>query len=207
VCVAGPAQADVITGLFDTGLGAGAVDPNYVLLSAPAGVTTGPTILNSIPAAWFDPTSVAANWIGVNDDDAFNFTPPNGNTDPAGLYVYRLTFSLAGLNPSSALITGRLAVDNSATIFLNGIDMGLISQDSGVLGGFSLASGFVSGQNQLDFHVTNFPQEFGNPTGLIVSGLSGTADPTNPANVPEPTTIALVAIGLAFCRRRRSTAS
>ena len=44
----------------------------------------------------------------------------NGNSGVNGIYVYRMTFDLTGLNPATALISGTFGTDNSGTMSLNG---------------------------------------------------------------------------------------
>lgn len=177
------ALADTITGLYPTGvsdsgsvLGTGTLDPHYDL-SGPA----GPAIARSTDVAWTAPPS-GSKWIG----------PSNTNNDPQGTYSYIITFDLTGLDPSTAAITGRWTSDNDSEIFLNSTATGLATtrpQDPfrRLEPTFTLDDGFVFGINTLEFRVWNG----GGPTALLVSTLSGHAEP-----IPEPSTALLLAFGL-----------
>ncbi len=132
----------------------------------------------------------------------------NGQTDPAGTYIYQTTFSLAGLNPSTASLVFQLGTDNATTdILLNGVSTGIsYGSFSSLSSPFTISSGFVAGTNTLTFDTLNYAGDFGNPGGLRVS-ISGTAAP-----VPEPASagLALLAAALsAVCiaRRRVSTSA
>ena len=127
-----------------------------------------------------------SQWIGPNID--------NMGQEPAGNYDFQTTFSLAGLNPSTAKITALLAADNGiADIKLNGVSQGISGGGFGSLLGLTITSGFLPGKNTLDFIVNNS----GGPTALMVSE-SGTASP-----VPEPSSLAVFGLAaLAFCFRQ-----
>ena len=79
-------------------------------------------------------------------------------------------------------------------ILVNGVSSGQVSYGFGGWTMFSLTSGFVPGLNTLDF----VAWDYGVISGFRVAGISGTAD------IPEPLTIALLAVGSAvvFVRRR-----
>jgi hypothetical protein len=168
--------AVAIPGLYDTGvddagvvqpIGVGVVDLHYALQGA---ATTAFVI--SEHAAWIDPPAGSA-WIG----------PSNGSvTDPAGEYTYTLAFDLTGLDPTTASISGSWAVDNSAVMLLNGVATGdsITVDPFTVLHPFTLSGGFVAGVNTLEFVVDNPTSTGLNPTGLLVSGLEGTAEPDEP---------------------------
>jgi hypothetical protein len=199
--VCGPVSAMVIPGLYDTGQGAaGSIDPNYLLTSAPVGVAPAAVIIDqsTLPGSWYD----SAGWIGVNDDDAGTSSPTP--SDPAGLYIFRLTFDLTGFDLSSVLITGNWATDNSGVIYVNGGATDQTSAGFGSLTGLSLdaTDGLVAGLNTLAFHVTNLTGgSSGNPMGLLVEDLAGTG-----RSVPEPSIVGLMAIGLlgiGFARRQK----
>lgn len=174
------------TGQGSNGLGlpVGVLDPHYALVSAPPGVPL--TAITTAPnGAWVANTSIA-DWISPGSD---------GNTWwPVGTFDYQTTFSLAGLNPATAQLSGRWASDNNACIFLNGVNTNVCTpyQNFGVLAPFTITSGFQPGTNTLDFVVYNG----GLPTGVIAE-ISGTAN----ASAPEPATLLLAASGLVTLRK------
>lgn len=200
----GEGYADIIPGLFNTGVGTpGSPDPNYILISGTAFITAPPH------SAWL-PAPAGSQWIAPDADGFANH--------PVGTSVYRLTFDLTGLDPDTAVITGDFAADNFAEIFLNGVDTGIdtIAPDTpnGRLGftqltPFSIADGFVPGINILEFVVVNDPlgpnDPTPNPTGLLVTNLQGTA--SGLVVIPEPSSIILFGLGtialFGFGWRRR----
>ncbi|NYE60218.1 hypothetical protein FHW58_001370 [Duganella sp. 1224] len=197
------AHADTISGLMNTGLGAsGSSDPNYKLtaVSNDTPVGTVPVITND--SAWpINPwlaNSGVSKWITPTASQGQSFDSWSNGT-----YTYTLSFDLTGYNAATASFAGRLAADNAVTVKLNN---SVISSATGFTDwtSFGANSGFVSGVNKLDFVVTNWQQNGGNPTGLRVEfGASNIA-----AAVPEPETYAMLLGGLALmgavARRRKS---
>jgi hypothetical protein len=179
-----------LTDVFSTGvdssgnvLSAGQLDPHYTITSSPIGAV--PALAVSPIPEWAANTPTSG-WVNATGD-------ANG-IEPPGTYVYTLLFSLTGLDPSTAQIAGQWTSDNSAEIFLNGVDTGfsVATNGFGVLIPFSITSGFVSGQNKLQFFVTQDPlsgDAILNPEGLQVDISSATAMP-----VPEPAAISLLGL-------------
>jgi len=202
--LAGQAGAGPITTLFSTGVDAtgtplanGAVDPHYTV-SAGSG-----------PYAIGNPGSVG--WIG-NLAGSQWISPDLSTNAGGGPFTYTTTFSLAGLDPSTAAITGQIAADDQATIYLNGVDVFDGSPDAthpwSHFDGFSILTGFVAGLNTLEIYVPNNVESgvSDGPTGLQVSFMGSAS---NIPAVPEPATIALLGFGLAGIgrlRRRRQRA-
>jgi len=194
-----PASAAPITGLFATGvdaagnaLPAGSADPHYSIVapSQPAIV-----VKDAIPATWL-PNNATSRWVWETAQGA-----PTGSTSSPVTRSFRLSFDLAGLDPATALISGSWATDNfGADIFINGASTGNTCGGFGSLCSFTVASGFQSGVNTLDFQV----QDFGVISGLLVRDIGGTADAV--AAVPAPSSLALAGIGLLGLRSRRARA-
>lgn len=171
-------------------------DPHYSLISVPGGTTDTRVITSAggFPIGPYIGDNSTSAWIGPNNDDDVN--------GPGGAYVYRTTFDLTGLDPTTAVIAGGWSTDNNGLdILINGSSLGFTTSGSQFSIGFSpfsVASGFVAGINTLDFVVFNG----GGPTALRVE-MTGTALP-----VPEPETYAMLLMGLGllgFVAQRRKT--
>ena len=123
-------RAAVIPGLFNTGvdnagalLPAGSVDPHYRLYQSADAGFPGPNafVLNDVwpvqAGTWMlnGPTS---KWLAPQTSQATGNLP--------GDYVFRLTFDLTGLDPDTAIITGRWSSDNGGVdIRINGVGTGI----------------------------------------------------------------------------------
>ncbi len=164
------------TGVDDTGalLPASAVDPHYELVQSPDAGSPGPsayTLVAGFPVGPWLAEGPDSRWIAPAASQAAGNVP--------GDYVYRTTFDLTGYDPAKASITGRWTSDNSGIdVVLNGTNLGI--SNSGGFGGwydFTITSGFVAGENTLDFIVNNAGDTV-NPTGLRVEmvGLVEVAD-------------------------------
>ena len=200
--------AGPISGLFNTGsgIGAGTQDTNYALsytgadANAVAAAATGFGFEGTnIHSAWLANTA-AAQWLTPLSAAQTSFDASSN-----GIYTWSLTFDLTGFDASSASFSGQWATDNSGVMKLNGTQL---LNNSGGFGGwstFSDAGGtFNAGLNTIDFIVTNFQQNGGNPTGLIVDFQNSHVNVRT--SVPEPTTLALLSLGLfglGFNRRKR----
>lgn len=170
----GEAGAASIPGLFNTGvdrtgavLAFGSPDSNYSLTGEASGAMVIHRRSVSGTYRWVEPPPGSA-WIGHTESN---------QRSAVGLYVYTMTFDLTGLDPTTALISGELAADNSPRILLNGSDTGFNhGQQYKALKRFHIAKSFVAGINTLEFRVHNNPNTSGvNPSGLLVANLQGTA--------------------------------
>jgi uncharacterized protein (TIGR03437 family) len=169
----------VTIALFNTGVqfpgilaADGSIDSHYALIGSADSLFPGPNALVGIPGFnWItNAASPVSKWISPRAD---------GGNNSVGNYTYRTTFDLTGLNPATALITGRYAVDNSGLIKLNDNQVQPAVSDPGFLNwnAFTINSGFVAGVNTLDFVVTNTDcgSCSSNPTGLRVEFTSASA--------------------------------
>lgn len=194
------ANAATIPGLFNTGTdannvalagGNGVIDPHYLIASS-----TSPGFAGQ-QAVTFQCCYIA------NDADS-RWVSLSANGSPgSNVTVYRLTFSLVGLDPTTASISGSGGTDNAGRIFLNGVDTGINIDGFSALVPFVLNSGFVAGVNTLDFQVS----DFGAPTAFRVDDLAGTAGLVS--GIPEPATWAMLIGGFGLVGgmiRRRALA-
>lgn len=185
-----------IPGLYPTGsngsggtLGDGASDLFYSVVSSnntwynsnPQGTVIKQA---NIPWVWF-PNTTSARWIYDNAD---------GNVNAGATVTFRLTFNLTGYIPSTAVLFGASAADDSGQIFLNGNFIGACGGYNAPTP-FGATSGFLPGVNTLDFVV----QDIGGAiSGLIVPDIGGHAD-----KVPAPGAVALLGLGGLIATRRR----
>ncbi len=161
-----------IPGLFNTGVS----DVGMILpVNSPerhfamSGLGTNATVIT--PAPPWSAAPAGSAWIG----------PRSGlENAPSGCcYVYTLTFDLSGLDSATAVITGQLASDDETQILINGRDVPFDNRDITfqALRPFTVAGGFRAGMNTLEFRVFNCadPACSFNPSGILISGLAGTA--------------------------------
>lgn len=183
IFIVAPVFGENISGLYNTGVNndgslkaTNTIDSHYSLVSAPAGAMQIAWVPSSIPTSYPFP----GGWLVVSNA---RWLAPATNAsldEPRGGYDYRLTFNLVdvssnALDPATAIITGNWAVDDSGVILLNGVPVATNSVGFTALTPFSISTAFLAGTNTLDFVVTNGNNPIPNPTGLLISGLSGTA--------------------------------
>jgi hypothetical protein len=190
LAVVTPAYAADISTLYGTGQAASdGSDLHWTLAGGTAYVVT------NVNSAW-TPNTTASGWISSVADGYTSVAPIT--------YTYSTTFSLAGLNASTASLSGVFAADDNASIYLNGIEIAAQGGTYGSTTAFSSTTGdFVAGTNTLTFVTIN---SGGGPAGLDVA-VSGTA-----SAVPEPATWAMMLlgfgmIGMAVRSRRRQSVS
>ncbi len=180
-------HADPIPGVRSTGvdasgnpLPAGAPDPHWRLVQSPDPEFRGPVtfvVTPGFPIPPWLPQGPDSQWIAPRADQSSGNRP--------GDYRYRLTFTLADLDPATARITGRWASDNSGTaVLLNGQPTGLTHPGEFTVFSptFTLSEGFLPDTNTLEFVVNNAGDGI-NPTGFRAE-LSGSADPLPAPNSP-----------------------
>ena len=153
----------------------GAIDRHYALVTSSDPAFPGPNafvIDNAYPIPPWVANSTSSRWTGVQ--------PAGSNGASGGVYTYRQTFSLNGVNPSFADLTGNWACDDTCIIKLNGTTV-VSSSGYSAYTAFNIPPGspFVSGINTLDFIVTN---SGGGPTGLRVDGLGGSVFSSTPTS-------------------------
>ncbi len=158
----------------------GSIDPHYTAIGV-----SSVFIENSNPGVWIAPDTTA-QYIG-----------------PDSLYTldYDVSFDLTGYDPNSVVINGKWSADNVGNnITVNGHSTGDTAQGFSGFTSFTLNSGFKSGVNTIDFSWTNQ----GGPGGLLVefTSISGNAA----SSTPEPSTLAIGALGLAFSQCPASAA-
>jgi hypothetical protein len=200
-CLAASAVQAAPFTLFNTGVdssgavlvgGDGVTDSHWVILSGPglSAPQNAVTYLNP----FYIPDSSTSRWISVTS---------SGYILGNGVYDFQLTFSLAGFDPATAIITGRFSADNHITTTeINGVTVpGLTTDTYTSYTNFVINSGFVAGTNTLDFIVLDDSA----PMGLRVDSLEGIADQITTS--PEVSTWFSAGTGLlcliAFARARR----
>jgi hypothetical protein len=211
-------HAEDIATLYNTGVDSSGVsvadntpDPHWSLV-APSPVTGTPLVASSVGGFPIPP------WLADSADSAWtttlNTTPlgPGSNTN-AGVfadYHYQTTFSLAGLNPSTAVIAGRVSYDNFLQdVLVNGTSTGIqfpAENPGASFGGwenFALDASDIAllsgGDNTLTFVVRSAQADGADDyTGLRVEFTTATAE-----LIPEPSSLIILATGLAFLGVRR----
>lgn len=148
-------------------------DPNWSVDSGPpkapadADLPTPFWLANGGPSRWLSP-------VCVPQDTAI------------GTYVYRLDFDIGATDPTLLAVGGRLAYDNTVTVFLNGVDTGITGGHPGFDHWTSFAlpgdAAFAPGANYVEFIVVNDaaggPPPDNNPGGLRVEWQEAACDGT-----------------------------
>ncbi len=132
------------------------------------------------------------------NDHVSTYLWPSFNNPGRSIYAYgsiggnidfQTTFSMAGLDPTTASIIGTFSGGQyGASVYLNGY---LVSSSTS----FDITSDFLSGLNTLLFVDTNPTNESGSM--LFTTSLSGNAAPDD-VTVAEPASLAIFAGGLAL---------
>ena len=195
VVVVAPPQTFLqpIPGLWNTGLANGAplpntaaaVDAHYTITANPD-VAAGADGLTHVHDQTVFPI-VAGPWL-ANTPTSKWIAPRFDTTNSAGGdFTYTTTFSLAGLNPATARISGGWATDDGGvSIKLNGqVIPNPASAGFGSFTGFQIPYGspYQAGVNTLEFTLSNGGQW----TGLHVNNMEGTALSSAQPLVPIPT--------------------
>jgi hypothetical protein len=185
------ADSEWIADLFSTGvdnahvpLPAGSPDPHWTVNGA------GPATAQTNHPAWAE-NGTGSSWISTVADGQAPIL--------ATQYVFETTFTIAAnLDPSTAIILGRMAADNVVDeVFLNGVPLGISHVGFDTMVDFTIDSGFVSGTNTLTVLMSNLPPD--GPGGFRME-LDGFA------SIPEPSSVVLMGLaglGLAVVARRR----
>jgi len=141
-----------------------------------------------------------------------------GNTNIGGTTVYDLSFSLAGLDPTTALLTMNLTADDYVDVTLNGTTIfthtstEMWTAAAGVFTVNDTGSIFNGGTNTLVFTVPNNPNDGAasccGPTGLDVAASVS----ASPIVTPEPSKVwplggAVLLAAFLLRKRLRPTAS
>ena len=196
VCV-GSAFADTVT-VYGTGrntsgvlLPGGAIDQNYIL-------TADPLHPSESVSAYVVSALAGSGSIAQID----SLSP---DVEGTGFYTYTTTFSLAGLDPSTAILTGTWGFDDgSGGFFLNGnLVPGTIAGNCLCFTPQSLniTSGFVAGTNTLSFVGLQADNFF---DYVRVDDMTVTANPVT--STPEPGTLWMLGtgvVGVAGAVRRK----
>jgi hypothetical protein len=160
-------------------------DEHYVVISAPSGTEATPfapyvVSTNGYPfdGDWLA-NDAASQWVGPEPGYSENCQAP------AGVYDYRTSFDLTGVDPASVTLTFSLLADGFVQdVLVNGQSAGLVipTPSSFVTwsGPFEISNQLALGTNTLDFIVASLQQTGCNPSGLrvqISGALSGGGAP------------------------------
>jgi autotransporter-associated beta strand protein len=113
----------------------------------------------------------------------------------AGNYTNRTTFLLDTVDPATAVLSGKWAMDNQGLdLLLNGVSTGLSNLVAGAQGSFqsfTLTNGFVPGLNTMDIAILNFVSGGANPTGwrFEMRGVALPLSNTPPVLTTQPVNV------------------
>lgn len=165
----GNRQQDGFALRLESGLAsAGGADPNVQVSGPGITGTRGATVCSNRPGVWVTPLA-GTKWVGVTADCT---TPVQ-----AGDYQYSVTFTLPALDSLHDLsLWGKIAADDSVTMWLNGTSVFTLS-DFSVLRDFGTSdrSLFRAGANTLQFTVHNTADASGLDFVVNVTANGGTA--------------------------------
>lgn len=156
---------DLSTG--KTALTPGAADTRWTVSDSPDGGPRPAYRVRPVPGAWV--STPLANWISTTGEGS-----GDASNAPGGFYTYTMTFSLPLLSISA--LAASVAVDNEATIVLNGTTIffkpypGHEALQSFTYSGPSLRPG----DNRLDVIVNNISTS---PEGVVLGGSVTTCFP------------------------------
>ena len=187
VFLASGAQAALISSLYGTGLTsagtpqvAGGLDAHYVVVE---NGNQAAVVISTLPGTYFA-NDAQSQWVW----QAGNGLPINVTRR------FLTTFDLTGFDETTAVINGLWGTDNQGLdILINGVStgnnlLGVVTSNFSQLHSFAISSGFGVGVNTLEFII----QDNGGVSAFRAQ-LTGDA---RAQGVPEPGTLAIVALGL-----------
>lgn len=211
------AQVHASLSSFDTGAGlygdgVGTIDPNWTASLAAGspnapGPITGSTYLvpngttyNAnggtyalVPGAWAANT-LSSSWISY-------YSPPTLPDENGETIQYQLQFNAA----SAGLIGIQWWSDNSSTLLVNGIPVGLLNNNTFTTGTSVSGVSLNQGLNTIDVDVFNAPQgqpDWGNPEGVRVE-FSGDVSAVPEASTMLAGALMLLPFGMSAVRIMR----
>lgn len=130
------------------GLGVGEIDAHWEIAAATSAgaARPGPARVTA-PAPTYLRADAKSNWLGP------------GTVSGKAVVTFRTRFTLSGIDPATARITGQFSADNVLqSIRLNGHEIPVPAhrpEDFNRFRPFAIDNGFVAGENSLEFTVSN----------------------------------------------------
>jgi hypothetical protein len=192
--------------VFSTGNGStvdGTVDTHWTFTDS-GNSTSGNAKVGANPGVDF--FNGAPPWVANTSSSAWIVDNTSNSQSGGGSLIFTQTFSMAGLDPTTAAMSLSWAIDDTGTLVLNGHTIGTLSTQGfswDILNSVTVpAADFIAGTNTLVATVTNNDNTF---EGTNVSITSATANAL--VGTPEPATWALFGLGVASLRviRRRKS--